>query len=201
MAYDYLVGVDEVGRGPLAGPVAVGAFAVAESLKSKVQRLLRGIRDSKKLSEKQREEWFLCFSEAQEAGFLNFTVSFVGPKQIDRLGINKAIQLGLARALRRLAQPDNTSLVLLDGGLYAPKRFVYQKTLVGGDARKPIIAAASIVAKVLRDRRMVRYAQKFPEYGFERHKGYGTAEHLRMLRRHGLSPLHRRTFCGFDSTG
>jgi ribonuclease HII len=194
MAFDYCVGIDEVGRGPLAGPVAVGAFLVVQDRKS-VQRLLRGVRDSKQLREKEREEWFMRFSAARVAGLVDFKVSFVGPVRIDRIGIVRAVQLALNHSLKGFLLSPRRTKILLDGRLIAPAEFVHQESIVRGDATEPLIAAASIVAKVLRDRRMVQYARLYPQYGFERHKGYGTAEHLQVLHRYGLSPLHRESFC------
>ena len=179
----YIIGVDEVGRGPLAGPVAVCAvFCPRREL-----RKLRGIRDSKKLSAAQREKWF---AKCQSLNVV-CSVSFVSAGVIDRAGITNALKLAVRRSLAKL---DRSCEVLLDGGLRAPKRFVNQRTIIRGDATEPIISLASVIAKVLRDRLLVRLGRKYPGYGFEKHKGYGTRAHYEVLPKLGLSPIHRKTF-------
>lgn len=183
------IGVDEVGRGPLAGPVAVGVFAVPEKTDMHV---FSGIKDSKALSPKQRETW--CHTLTALPG-ARYAVSFVRASVIDRVGIVVAIGTALARALGKLSIDPIHSSVLLDGGLYAPDAYARQKTIVRGDTSEPLIAAASIIAKVARDRVMVRADTRYPLYGFAAHKGYGTHAHVVALQRHGFSPLHRRTFC------
>ena len=184
----YLVGIDEVGRGPLAGPVAVGVLVMKENLK-----IFGKIRDSKKLSEKQREEWFEIICAERQRGALDFSVSFVSHIMIDKRGLAWALRTATARALTRLAIPTD-SAIFLDGGLRAPEIFKNQKTIIKGDEKIPVIALASIVAKVTRDRLMIRLAKRYPEYGFEKHKGYGTKEHFAAIKKHGLCPIHRRSF-------
>ena len=185
---EYLVGIDEVGRGPLAGPVAVGVLVMKENLK-----IFGKIRDSKKLSEKQREEWFEIICAERQRGALDFSVSFVSHIMIDKRGLAWALRTATARALTRLAIPTD-SAIFLDGGLRAPEIFKNQKTIIKGDEKIPVIALASIVAKVTRDHLMIRMAEKYPQYGFERHKGYGTKEHFATIKKHGLCPIHRRSF-------
>ena len=185
---EYLVGIDEVGRGPLAGPVAVGVLVMKENLK-----IFGKIRDSKKLSEKQREEWFEIICAERQRGALDFSVSFVSHIMIDKRGLAWALRTATARALVRLAIPTD-SAIFLDGGLRAPEIFKNQKTIIKGDEKIPVIALASIVAKVTRDHLMIRMAEKYPQYGFERHKGYGTKEHFATIKKHGLCPIHRRSF-------
>ena len=189
MKTNYLIGIDEVGRGPIAGPVTVCALKLCGN-----PEFFRGVRDSKKLSEKQREVWFEKFKRARNAGVIEYKVAFVTPARIDRIGIVKAIDSALGRAILRLDVNPNKCEVLLDGGLKAPAQFVHQKTLKKGEEKRRIIAAASIMAKVSRDRRMRNYAKRFPEYGLDQHKGYGTAFHYKCLKRHGLCDLHRRSF-------
>lgn len=185
-----LVGIDEAGRGPLAGPVAVAAVAQLSRL-----NLANGkLRDSKRLSPARREEWYGWLEREALAGHLLFAVTLVGEKTIDRLGINRSIVIGLQRALKRLALAPDVCRLKLDGGLRAPKKFISQKTIIRGDTVVPLIMLASIAAKVHRDRRLVRLAKHYPKYQFDIHKGYGTPGHYRALRRHGLSPLHRRSF-------
>jgi len=194
----YLIGIDEAGRGPLAGPVAVGAFVVKSQ---KALRRFRGVKDSKQLSPKKREEWFARVKAAAKNGEVGYKVSFSNSWTIDSKGLSPAIKSALARSLVRLERDfiglgcDNAK-ILLDGSLFAPKRYVDQTTIIDGDAKEPIIALASICAKVLRDRRMVKAAGEFPGYGFEIHKGYGTKAHYKALKKHGLTPMHRRSFLG-----
>ncbi len=188
----YLIGIDEAGRGPLAGPVSVGAVMV---LKGKETSLLKLMRDSKQLSETAREELFTDLTRLREQGVLNFSHSFSSATVIDRRGIVPAIRGALSRCLLKLEADSRKCEILLDGSLYAPEEFIAQKTIVRGDASEPIISAASIVAKVMRDRYMVRIASEYPAYGFEVHKGYGTLKHREAIRRLGLSGLHRASFC------
>ena len=189
----YILGVDEAGRGPLAGPVAVAVIAVRAG--HPILRKLRGVRDSKKLSERQREAWFACIRNWSGQGSLQYAISFSSAGVIDKRGIVKAVSAALTRAIRRLKLSPKNSRVMLDGSLYAPSEFIFQKTIIGGDEKVRIIALASIVAKVMRDRWMKRLAKKYPEYSFEVHKGYGSQKHIRTIRKHGLSEIHRRSFC------
>jgi ribonuclease HII len=204
------IGIDEVGRGPLAGPVAVGVFIIKPEKNGKTfQKLFRGVKESKQLSEEKREKWFSVIEEARDAGHIDFSVQFQSPKKIDALGltrtINEAMRLGLEEIFKNHAAKNSKSksggtinyddcLVLLDGGLRAPAHFKNQKTIIRGDEKKTAIALASICAKVLRDRRMKALAKKYPLYGFEIHKGYGTRAHCAAIRRHGPCPLHRKSF-------
>lgn len=183
------IGIDEVGRGPLAGPVAVGALCAT----TKMLKQFRRIKESKQLTPKEREAW--CARMQSERGReLQFTVSFVSAQLIDRKGIVFAIRLALARSLKKLHVSPSACEVLLDGGLKAPNEYRKQKTIIKGDAKETVIAMASVVAKVLRDKRMVRLHKKYPKYGFADHKGYGTKAHYRALKKHGLSPEHRGSF-------
>lgn len=190
----YLIGIDEVGRGPLAGPLCVGACAV-ETDKSRICcRAFRGAKDCKQLSPAQREEWFAVLKENESRGMMRFATAFVGQKLIDARGISHALTTAICRVLRRLGLSPLYCRVLLDGGLRAPRSFLFQKTIIRGDETEPLIALASIVAKVRRDRKMVRLAKQFPQYGFEKHKGYGTRAHYEALRKHGMCEIHRRSF-------
>ena len=191
----WVVGVDEAGRGPLAGPVSVAALAFPEPLYAKRAGILHGIRDSKKLTELGRERWYTKLSAQAKAGNIKFASSMVSHSVIDRRGISKATALGVARTLIKLDLHPATTRVLLDGSLAAPALWRNQKTIVRGDDRVAIIAAASVIAKVRRDRRMERFSLRYPDYGFAVHKGYGTASHYRMLKKRGLSLIHRRSFC------
>jgi len=194
MKRQHLIGIDEAGRGPLAGPVAVGVFAVRDK---NALKLFRGVKDSKQLSEKQREEWFSVIRAYRKSGEVAYTVSFSRAGTIDTKGLSYAIYSALNRSLRRLEKAGcdcSRSKILLDGSLHASLRYPNQRTIIDGDSKEPIIALASICAKVLRDRRMKKLAREYPHYGFEIHKGYGTAAHYRAIRKHGMMPEHRRSF-------
>lgn len=186
----YVVGIDEAGRGPLAGPVAVGAVSIPLNFN---KNFFKSIRDSKKLSSGDRELWFELALEARKSGVLNFAVSLVSEKVIDRKGISYAIRLGIKRCLNALKVPRD-SQVFLDGGIKAPVEFRHQLTVVKGDEKIPIISLASIVAKVIRDRKMVRLSKKFPEFDFQMHKGYGTSLHRLALKKYGSTVIHRQSF-------
>ena len=178
-----VAGVDEAGRGPLAGPVVAAAVIIAPD------RRIKGLADSKVLTPEQRETLFHVISERAVA----VGVGIVDHETIDRVNILQATRLAMAEALAHLTlRPD---LVITD---FVALRDIAcpQRNLVDGDARCATVAAASIVAKVTRDRLMVEADQRFPVYGFARHKGYATPEHLAALDRWGPCPLHRRTFAG-----
>ena len=183
------IGIDEVGRGPLAGPVAVGAAMATPA----TIRKFRAIKESKQLTRSQREEWYAKIRE--EGSGIRFAVSFVAASMIDKKGIVPAIKSALAVSLTKLHADPSSVRVLLDGGLYAPPEYRDQQTIIRGDASETIIAIASIVAKVERDRMMKKFAVKYPRYGWERNVGYGTKSHCAAILTYGLTPLHRRTFC------
>lgn len=192
--HKYIIGIDEVGRGPLAGPVAVGAACIYVEHKTKVAKLFPIVKDSKKLSAKAREEWMVRIREAEAAGFIATTVAFVAPGPIDKNGIAPSIRLALTKALEAVEHEVEHTRVLLDGGLRAPAHYKNQETIIKGDEKELAIALASIVAKVARDKRMIALAKKYPAYGFEQHKGYGTRAHYEALEKHGLTPHHRTSF-------
>jgi ribonuclease HII len=188
----YLIGIDEAGRGPLAGPVAVGVAAVPMDFDWST---LSGVRDSKKLSEKKREEIFERANELKSSHVLRLAVSTSSATYIDTYGIVPAIRRALAEALSRLEVVPEECRVLLDGSLSAPVEYIHQQTIVRGDDSEPIISLASIVAKVTRDRLMRRLAARYPAYEFDVHKGYGTLSHRQAIARCGLSNIHRASFC------
>jgi ribonuclease HII len=191
----FLLGVDEAGRGPLAGPVSVGVVAVPEGFD--VAQEFPGVADSKKLSEKNREKLFGMLEERVKKGDANFTVELESAETIDNEGITVAVRRALWRGVNALA-PDATQVrIQLDGALKAPPEYS-QETIINGDELIPLISLASIAAKVLRDRLMVDFAETYPEYGFEKHKGYGTKMHYEMLLKHGLCVIHRRSFIHLD---
>ena len=179
--YSLLCGVDEAGRGPLAGPVCAAAVILPAGLE------IPGLNDSKKLSEKQREALFEPIKAAAKA----YGIAFATVEEIENLNILNATFLAMNRSISQLyPQPE---LALIDGnrntGIAVPSRCV-----VKGDSRCADIAAASVLAKVSRDRYMLEMAEKFPEYGFERHKGYGTKLHYDAIRQYGPCPIHRLSF-------
>lgn len=190
MKRKFVIGIDEVGRGPLAGPVAVGVLCATP----RMIRKFRAIKESKQLSPAQREIWANKIAAAK-CDELDFAVSFVSAPIIDTKGISYAIRLALARSLKKLRIDPSQCTVLLDGGLHAPAEYDSQKTIIRGDSSETVIAMASVVAKVARDLLMVTEDAKYPAYGFHIHKGYGTAKHIAAIRKHGLSPLHRLSFC------
>lgn len=200
----YTIGIDEVGRGPLAGPVAVGAVCIYAEHHRRVTKLFPIIKDSKKLSQKAREACLEKIDQAKCEGWLEYTVAFIPPSVIDKMGLSYAIRTALARTLKILdpatfGRPtskcgEGEVMVLLDGGLRAPSSYLNQETIIKGDEKELVIALASIVAKVARDARMVLLAKKFPEYGFEKHKGYGTRAHYEAIKQNGLTKHHRKSF-------
>jgi ribonuclease HII len=186
------IGIDEVGRGPLAGPVAVGAVISHIPLIA-LDRMLSGIRDSKKATQEEREQWFRKAKNMRRLGHLSYAVSFVSSKNIDTKGIVPSIQKALAASLKKIGT-KKTDHIFLDGGLRAPEMFVYQETIIKGDTKIPLISLAATIAKVLRDKKMTLLAKKYPKYGFEVHKGYGTKKHREVIQSHGPSDIHRKTF-------
>jgi ribonuclease HII len=182
-----VAGIDEAGRGPLAGPV-IAAVAVIDRTAAK-RRLLKLIDDSKKLALENREE---AYEAMVASGLVQFAVAEATVEEIDRINILQATFLAMRRALEALAhQPD---IVLVDGNQLPPGLVCKAQTIVGGDAHSYSIAAASIFAKVTRDRHMAKLAEAFPGYGWERNRGYGSREHLDALDRLGLTPHHRTSF-------
>ncbi len=197
----YVVGIDEAGRGPLAGPVAVGAVSIPTNFNpvkalrahGASKNFFKGIKDSKQLTVQERELWFALATEARRKGELDFKVSLVSEKVIDRHGITYAIRLGIKRCLSGL-KVTRESQIFLDGSLKAPPEFPHQLTVIKGDEKIPVISLASICAKVIRDRKMVRLSKKFPQFGFHIHKGYGTLMHRKAIKKYGPSLIHRRSF-------
>ncbi len=210
----YIVGIDEVGRGPVAGPVAVCAFICEENFQKEIEMKVP-LRDSKKLTKIQREKWFEFLKGEKEKGNCDFAVTMVSAEWIDKVGIVRSIQKALDASLSKIATQDYENFprltpegpyamknfhnpaslyVYLDGGLKAPKEYVNQETIIKGDELHPVISFASIVAKVTRDNLMEKYGSEFPEYGFENHSGYGTKAHYEAIKKHSLTPLHRKSF-------
>ena len=188
-----IVGVDEVGRGPLAGPLTVCVVACHNKLYTKLKKdrnLPPSGKDSKKLSPSDREKYSNFLKQTD----LSFQIINISNKIIDKKGLSFSVKYAIAKGLEKLELNPEECEVLLDGGLRAPKEFKKQKTIIKGDEKEKIIAWASILAKVSRDALMRRMAKKYPKYKFENHKGYGTLEHRKLISKHGLSAIHRKTF-------
>ncbi|MBO6041266.1 MAG: ribonuclease HII, partial [Oscillospiraceae bacterium] len=179
--FELLCGVDEAGRGPLAGPVYAAAVILPRGL------VIDGLNDSKKLTEKKREALFSPICEAA----LCFGIARAEVEEIEELNILNATFLAMNRAIKKLSPAP--SLALIDGNRSTGIRFP-SRSVIKGDARCADIAAASVLAKVSRDRWMLEMAERYPQYGFEAHKGYGTAAHYAALREFGPSPIHRLSF-------
>jgi ribonuclease HII len=185
----FIAGVDEAGRGPLAGPVVAAAVAFdRKPLENGGAQAFAGLTDSKALTAKKREQFF---EQLQQCEFVRIGCAVIGPDIIDEINILQATWKAMAEAVAQISPlPD---FILVDGNSVRglPCR---SKSIVKGDAQSLSIAAASIIAKVTRDRLLVELGVQFPQYGFAQHKGYGTAEHLAAIRRHGPCPHHRKTF-------
>lgn len=216
--YDFVIGIDEAGRGPLAGPVVACAAAWrksqfqnpniqinSKSQNSKFKKNFSLIKDSKKLSEKQREELhdFIC-------EYFYVGIGVCDHKTIDRINILEATFLSMKKAIGALTRnveritPDSDvsrftfhdmrKIILIDGNKTIPNLSVEQKAIVGGDNLVKSISAASIVAKVTRDRMMKKMHEKYPQYCFDKHKGYGTKMHIEAIKKYGICSIHRRSF-------
>ena len=178
----YICGIDEAGRGTLAGPVVVGAVILPEN------SFIEGINDSKKISEKKREK--LYEQIVNEA--IAYSVGIVDQKKIDEINILNATKLGVKIAIDGLKQkPD---IIMIDALNNLDTAGIPYISVIKGDAKNYCISAASIIAKVTRDRIMKQWDEIFPIYGFAKHKGYGTAEHIKQIKEHGPCMLHRKTF-------
>ncbi len=181
--YKVIAGVDEAGRGPLAGPLFVAAVILGENgLK------IEGLNDSKKLSEKKREYLYDIIKE--QASY--WSIIEISPQEIDKKNILKATMDGMAKAVQNLQiTPD---ICLIDGNRLPKNLSIPAKAIVKGDSKYASIAAASILAKVSRDRFMVELHKEFPEYNFLKNKGYGTKEHIKAIKKYGITPWHRKSF-------
>lgn len=178
--YKFICGVDEAGRGPLAGPVCAAAVIIDEEIE--------GLNDSKKLSEKKREELFPVILQKAKS----YSIAFASVEEIEELNILNATYLAMNRAIEGLdISPD---FALIDGNRVPADISVPCETVVKGDFKSSSIAAASILAKVTRDRLMLEIDKEYPQYNFKKHKGYGTKEHTDLILKYGVSPVHRPSF-------
>lgn len=197
MKTKYIVGIDEVGRGPLAGPVTVGVVVCEEKIYKNLKRnkkLPPVGKDSKKLKEKDREKYTKVLEQLKKEKKISFSINHISNNIIDTKGISFAIKKGINDAFKKLKLKIKNTEVRLDGGLKAPEGFK-QQTIIKGDEKERIIAWASILAKVSRDGLMVKMSKKYPGYGLEIHKGYGTKKHREMIKKSGVSGVHRLSFC------
>lgn len=179
--YNLVCGVDEAGRGPLAGPVCAAAVVLPKGL------ILEGVNDSKKLTEKKREALFDVITEQA----LDWSVAFATVEEIEEINILNAAMLAMKRAVEELKNP--VDFAIIDGNRKPPLE-IDCEAVVKGDAKSMSVAAASILAKVSRDRILRQYAVDYPQYGFEKHKGYGTKVHVEALKKYGPCEVHRPSF-------
>ncbi len=180
--YKIICGIDEAGRGPLAGPVCAAAVILPNGL------IIDGVNDSKKLSEKKREK---LYDEIINAA-IAYSVQFVSPEKIDEINIRQATHLAMQNAVSDLKiKPD---ILIVDGNDNIDFDGIKSIYIKKGDANSQTIAAASILAKVTRDRYMIGLAEEYPEYGLDAHKGYGTKKHIEAIQKYGVQPIHRKSF-------
>lgn len=179
---EYICGIDEAGRGPLAGPVVVAAVIMPRN------SMIEGVNDSKKVSEKKRESLYEIITNEAIA----YGVGIIDQKEIDRINILNATKEGLTMAVKELSIRPN--LILVDALKNIDTDGIEYRSIIKGDAKCYSIAAASIIAKVTRDRIMRQWDEVYPQYGFSKHKGYGTAAHIAAIEEYGLCPLHRLSF-------
>ena len=180
--YKYVCGIDEAGRGPLAGPVVVASVIMPQ------ESMIQGVNDSKKVSEKKRE---ILFDKIKEEA-ISYGIGIVWQDEIDEINILEATKKALTESLKELkVKPD---VILVDALTKINTLGIEYRSLIKGDAKVYSIAAASILAKVTRDRIMREMDEIYPQYGFSKHKGYGTAYHMQAIREYGLCPIHRRSF-------
>lgn len=179
--FEIICGIDEAGRGPLAGPVYAAAVILPNG------HIIEGVNDSKKLSEKKREQLFDKILDE----CISYGIGIADEKEIDEINILQATFLAMRRSVDNLSvKPD---IALIDGNK-KPGLYIEQWDIVKGDSKSASISAASILAKVSRDRYMLEMAERYPEYQFEKHKGYGTKLHYEMIEKYGVSPIHRKSF-------
>lgn len=179
---EYIAGIDEAGRGPLAGPVVVASVIMPKD------SFIEGVNDSKKISEKKREKLYEQIIE--EA--VSYSVAIIDEKKIDEINILNATKLGLTNCIEDTKIKPN--IILVDALEHINTKGIPYMSIIKGDSKSYSIAAASIIAKVTRDRIMRQWDEVYPEYDFEKHKGYGTSKHIEAIKKYGLSPIHRRSF-------
>ena len=195
--YKIIIGLDEVGRGPLCGPVTTAAVIINSKFQIKdknFKKILKNTKDSKKLSEKQREKIFKLIQKCPD---IEFTISSVGPKTIDKINISEATKKAMKNCLNKILPKRNLkkTLILIDGNRILDKNLkISQKAIIKGDNKIFSIALASIIAKVTRDRKMEKLSLQYPEYYFHQHKGYGTKLHKKLIKKYGPCEIHRKSY-------
>lgn len=189
--YKYIAGIDEAGRGPLAGPVVSGAVLIIEKNLKEVKKI-KSVKDSKKLTEKKREEVYTNLINNYK---LKWGIGIVSEKVIDKINILEATKLSMIRAVKDLEKRNKIKVdfLILDGKMKINLN-INQESIIKGDDKVLSISAASIIAKVTRDRLMIKYDKLYPVYNFKKHKGYGTKEHLKNIRNNGICKIHRKSF-------
>ncbi|MCP6726597.1 MAG: ribonuclease HII [Patescibacteria group bacterium] len=188
--YTGVVGIDEVGRGPFAGPVVAVALMVYPESKKKIATAFRGLADSKKLSERKREYFFKL---AFEHSGIEWGIGKSSEKKIDKMNILESTKRAMEKAVVALNKKKKIDYLLLDGN-FSIVSTLQQESVIRGDEKIFSCALASVIAKVTRDKMMVKYHQHYPKYRFDRNKGYGTAFHRLVIKKHGLCPIHRKSF-------
>ncbi|GMX58673.1 MAG: hypothetical protein MCSN_3270 [Candidatus Microsyncoccus archaeolyticus] len=186
--YSFVVGIDEAGRGPLAGPVVAGAVLIDKKCFNLIKKN-KLIRDSKQLSSKQRRQAYEFLINRVKWG-----IGIVSEKEIDKINILNATKKAMLKAIKSLNKKTKIDFILIDGNIKINTKHS-QKPVIKGDIKVLSCSAASIIAKVTRDELMIKYHRKYPKYNFERHKGYGTKEHMKNIKKYGLSKIHRKSFC------
>jgi len=189
--YKYIVGIDEAGRGPLAGPVAAGAVLILEK-DFKEAHKIKSVKDSKKLKEGKRKEVYLNLIKNKK---IKWGIGMVSEKTIDKINILEATKLAMIKAVKDLEKKNGIKVdfLILDGKMKINLK-IDQESIVKGDDKVFSISAASIIAKVRRDELMEKYDKKYPQYNFKKHKGYGTKEHLQKIKKYGACEIHRKSF-------
>jgi len=189
--FKHVAGIDEAGRGPLAGPVFASAVLITEKDFEKAKKI-KSVRDSKKLKEGKREEVFSDLIKSRE---IKWGIGTVSEKMIDKINILQATKLAMVKAIKDLERRNKIKVdfIILDGKMKLDLE-TDQKSIINADDKVFSVSAASIIAKVSRDALMKKYDKKYPEYDFKKHKGYGTREHLERIRKYGICPIHRKTF-------
>lgn len=189
--YRYVVGIDEAGRGPLAGPVVSGAVLILEKDFKEIKKI-KSVKDSKKLSEKKREE---VYSNLINNPKLKWGIGIVSEKIIDKINILEATKLSMIKAVKDLEAKNHIKVdfLILDGKMKINLN-VDQESIIKADDKVFSVSAASIMAKVTRDRLMIKYDKQYPVYNFKKHKGYGTKEHLESIKKNGACKIHRKSF-------
>jgi ribonuclease HII len=188
--YSFAFGLDEAGRGPLAGPVVAAAVCLDKNVNLKRNKFFREVNDSKKLTAKKREE---LYEKITKNLGVKWGIGVVSEKVIDKINILEATKLAMKKAIDNLKIEKGKTYLLLDGN-FKLNIDMPQKSIIKGDQKVLSIATASIIAKVYRDKLMIKLHKKYPQYGLDKHKGYGTAHHYQMIKKHGPLVIHRKSF-------